>query len=55
MGHAGDDELLLDEEGTDMVDETATLDVIGLGLVVKVGFGVPEAAAVPPAQTTPGK
>jgi len=55
MGHARDTELLLDDDGTVEVDETATLDVIELGVVIKVELDDPEAAAVPPAQNTPGK
>lgn len=55
IGHATDVELLLDDEGTGKVDETVTLDVIELGLVIKVELDDPEEVAVLPAQTTPGK
>jgi hypothetical protein len=54
MGHVRDAELLLDDEGTGEVDETATLVVIELGLV-EVELDDPEVAADPPTQSTPGK
>jgi hypothetical protein len=43
-GHAGDAELLLDDDGIGEVDETATLDVIELELVIKMELDVPEGA-----------
>jgi hypothetical protein len=55
MGHAKDIELLLDDEETVKVDETATLDVIEFGLVIKVELDDAEEVDVPSAQTTPGK
>jgi hypothetical protein len=43
-GHARDVELLLDDDGTGEVDETAMLDVIELELVIKMKLDDPETA-----------
>jgi hypothetical protein len=43
IGHARDTELLLDDDGSGKVDETATLDVIELELVIKMELDDPEA------------
>jgi hypothetical protein len=44
MGHARDTELLLDDDGTGELDETVTLDVIELELVIKMELDDPETA-----------